>query len=106
MYELFYSAQQRNILDKSNVDENINNNRHFVVIHSDYESRDLKHRRNNTLPANCNVGNLYTHRKHIRNPFIVTCIDLKHDQLRQSIFLKYACSISRSDIFGKLRFNS
>lgn len=25
MYELFYSAQQRNILDKSNVDENINN---------------------------------------------------------------------------------
>lgn len=107
MYELLYSAQQRNILNKSNVlDENINNNRHFVVIHSDYKSRDLKHRRNNTLPANWNVGNLYTRRKHIRNPFIVTCIDLKHDQLRQSIFLKYACSISRSDIFGKLRFNS
>lgn len=106
MYELFYSAQQRNILDKSNVDENINNNRHFVVIHSEYESRDLKHRRNNTLPANCNVGNLYTRRKHIRNPFIVTCIDLKHDQLRQSIFLEFACSISRSDIFGKLRFDS
>lgn len=106
MYELLYSAQLRNILNKSNVDENINNKRHFFVNHSDYESRDLKHRRNNTLPANYNAGNLYTSRKHIRNPFIVTRIDLKHDQLRQSIFLDYACSISRSDIIEKLRFNS
>lgn len=87
MYELFYSAQQRNILDKSNVDENINNNRHFVVIHSDYESRDLKHHRNNTLPANCNVGNLYTHRKHIRNPFIYCYMHRPQTRSTTSVYI-------------------
>lgn len=79
MYELLYFVQQCNILNKLNVDENINNNCYFVVIYLDYESRDLKYCRNNILFVNCNVGNFYICRKYIRNFFIVICIDFKYD---------------------------